>query len=380
MKLYSFLILLSLIFIPFTVSGKQHEFNKLPESPFNKISVDDVVNKAYLLGSWDGEEGEVRKYQEGSTELYLITPNKVYRNAFLVIPKDRFDKFLEMLHNSARQMDNMKNDLDGDYSNNFDPTSYPTDYEFINKDSKSGDTYIYGAQLKDMVTWRRVDKTPGLLMCFRVPKAPQFPFYKDGKEVLFFFKEKNLEELLNVMDKANGNSESVVNPESFQRIGTFSYTNSLGIGLIKQREVLKYGSGINTKYYIELSEEYVDLKLYQNYLWIKGIKYNLFKKWINDIYTAYNRLFLSKPKSESFEVLEEIPLPPGLTFGGIIKGKFDVNMTVLEGYALTDEKVSADIHYDNYSDNNSAMITFGKVSIIFEKPSELKEFIDALGK
>lgn len=355
--------------------GMQPVYNPIPQPSFDYNMVEKIIEDSYQLGVWG--EGEVRKYKNGDNELYLIVENDLYKNFFLVISKENLPAFLELLskgketYNEAIKAEKRKGDV-----KKFDRPSSQLDYEFIYLDKKQ-DTYVYGSSIVDSYVLFFRD-SPRIVLELQVGRAPKFPIYKSGKSTYFYVEFNGaFEDLMNILSKSLNNETAKVNRDSFERISTYEMENLSGFPM--KLAVLKNGEGINTKYYIQYGFKYREDTKYQSYLWIKGIKYKLFKQWIQDIFTKYYGLSRTTPTIDNPPADIMVEYPKGMKLGGIIRGIFDVDMQVLEGFPIDEELVRAHISYDTTHRRYEVAIRFGESEFLFfHNVQDLRSFLDAL--
>lgn len=370
-------VLLSLILSSTLTYGKHQVCNPISIPSFDYKRVEKIIDDSYQIGVWG--DGEVRKYKNEESELYLIVENDFYKNIFLVISKDKLPEFLALLSKgNDTYKEIMKEEDRTNIVKAIDSPLTKLEYEFIYLDKKNQDTYVYGTTIEDAYLILSSDQYRKMVLELKVGKAPKFPTYKDGKKT-FFRVDLNgaISDLMNILSKSLNNDMAKVNPDSFERVGTYKLDNV--IGLPEKRDILKYGEGINMKYYIEYGFEVKDETKYQKYLWIKGIKYKLFKQWIQDIFSKYYGISSTTPNEDNPAADIIVEYPKGMKLGGIIIGIFDVDMQVLEGMAINDEYVRAHISYDSYQKRYEVAIRIGEREyLFFNNVRDLKSFLDAL--
>lgn len=356
--------------------AKNHVSNPISNPSFDYNMVEKIINDSYQIGVWG--KGEVRKYKNEESELYLIVDNDVYKKFFLVISKKKLPDFLTLLSKgNDTYKEVMKEEDRKSILKEIDSPFTQLEYEFIYFDEKDKDTYVYGSTVEDAYILLSSAQYQKMVIKLKVGKAPKFPTYKDGKNVYFNIDLGSITDLMNILSKSLNNDMAKVNPDSFERVNTYTLENVIGIP--EKLSILKYGEGINTKYYIEYGYEFKDHTKYQNYLWIKGIKYKLFKQWIQDIFSKFYGFSKTTPNENSPAADVMVEYPKGMKLGGIIKGIFDVDMQVVEGMAINDEYLGAHIYYDSYKKRYEVAIRFGeKDYLFFHNVQDLKSFLDAL--
>lgn len=379
MRRLTFIILCLLFSV--SLYARHNVYNAITNSSFSDVSVEDVIDRSYSIGELDYKR-EVRKYKDGAKELYLIGIKSYINDLFLVVSPRQLDQFLNLLGRMESEFENVR----GWNEQEIEETPFlhlslsdedsRQEFEFIYLDRKKNDTYIYGAAIDHMYIHTSLPEMD-VNIWMRIGKAPKFPHGNFDKQTCVSFTVTELARLKDILVKTTGDGGSKVNPDTVERVGSFIEESKYGRSFDEKREILRYGTGIKTRYYIQISDKFVNEETYQCYVWIKGIKYALFKKWLNDVYTKFYSVSKnSQLHTENFR--ECVDLPQGLSFGGVIVGKFDVDMTVVEGTALENGDVEACVRYDNQDKKIELLMRYGSNYVFFPNPLSLKKMIDAL--
>lgn len=363
MKLNNIITLIYILAIPLFSYGEHKTYNLVGESCLKGATVPDVIKKSYYIGEWDSSN-KVHKYKDDNVELYLLQESQWYRpDAALVIPAKYIDGFIKSLQSIKEAMEKSS----GGSNDNF--TIADGNFEFISIDKK-GNTYEYGTTMGEIQC-----HSDRYWMHFNIGKAPKFPYVNcDKRSWLNFTKIDELNSLINVLSESSRKDNTGITPDDFQRVGTYS-TDLESINKEK-REILRSGSGLKTKYYINVGKEYIDGNTYTQYLWFKGQYYSAFKKWMNEIFTDYYKASMSSNK----EFQQSIQIPANLKLGGLITGRFDAEMQTISGGTLDSGNTKAMIYYNNMKNRYSLSFQFGESSMYFSSPQQFKNFINALGK
>lgn len=368
--------LLVCIAFPFVMNGKHKTYNLGGNSCLNGVSVTDVLNKSHYIGEWN-ISSIIKKYKDDKNELYILQEDPDYKpDAGFVISADQLESFIKCLGRAKEVMEKSQDENCNDYKDveRYDGIG-PTwgRYEYVSVD-KNGNSYEYGCVMQNIVFFN--DKfLPSIVMYLYLEKAPRFPYntIHDGKySIISFNSAKEISALIGVLQASMENENSSMNPDTIHRLG--SYTNKASVK--SQCEIFQYGSGPSSKYYINIGRDLSGNDFYDNYLWLKSENLPAFKAWLNDIYNEYKEACESLPtdKSKKFKLSENVILE------GIITGRIDAEMKVIEGFKIDNDAVYADIDYSEQDKCYRLWIWYYKYKyfMLFSSPEEFKNFIDAL--
>lgn len=254
---------------------------------------EDIFENSYQIGVLPSGN-EVRKYRTDDGKSVYMIAHQSFQNkvkCYYLLAQDNLTGYLMFLNQLEKEFGSADDDTQ------FKEGGMDLGSEDLNRMLSNNDEFlVVNERLLPEAVFINIWRNPYLYnkqvsLTYHLDAHYDIPgtYVSDEGHVVFDIGYRNdLSSLRDILIKSMLSNGGGINPDSFERLGTYSVPSIWGPDYPEEiRSILRYGTGESAKYYIQGTSRVINEKKCDTYIWLKKENLEPFVNWLRTIHKEF---------------------------------------------------------------------------------------------